>query len=213
MSKVIIFDLDGVLFDTIAFHREHALRHHPTLTLESWRDLSKGNFHDNWAKFKETIVDYVELSTEEEERRQKEFDAEKALLPMFPGMYELLTRLRMSGFVIALNTSAKNDNCVPLLEKSGILSMFDYIGTSEISKSKVEKFKLISERFSVAPEGMLFITDTIGDILEAQEMGVPTIAVTWGVHERESFNDGRFPNLVGIAGSVEELSSLIPQDL
>ena len=65
--------------------------------------------------------------------------------------------------------------------------MFDFLGTAEISKNKVEKFKILKEKYGIREEEMLFITDTLGDLRESSEAGVPTVAVTWGAHKREHF--------------------------
>ena len=56
---------------------------------------------------------------------------------------------------------------------------------------------------------MLFITDALGDLKDADIAGVPTIAVTWGVHNKSFFEKEKHINLIGIVDTVEELSNLI----
>ncbi len=38
------------------------------------------------------------------------------------------------------------------------------------------------EKYKTIPENAVFITDTVGDVLEARKCGVKAIAVTWGFH-------------------------------
>lgn len=52
---------------------------------------------------------------------------------------------------------------------------------------------------------MIFITDTLGDIRDADLANVPTVAVTWGAHNRSFFNREPHKNLVKIVDDVEEL--------
>ena len=56
---------------------------------------------------------------------------------------------------------------------------------------------------------MLFVTDTLGDIREADIAGIPTVAVTWGAHDESYFNREPHENLLKIVSSVSELEGFI----
>ena len=75
----------------------------------------------------------------------------------------------------------------------------------------VDKFNLIAEKYGVENKDMIFITDTLGDIREAEIAGVPTIAVTWGAHDISYFTREQHTNLVKIVDTPEELESWIRQ--
>ncbi len=47
------------------------------------------------------------------------------------------------------------------------------------------------------------ITDTLGDLKEANQTGIKTIAVTWGVHQREKLKAGS-PTVI-----IEEPTDLV----
>jgi phosphoglycolate phosphatase-like HAD superfamily hydrolase len=64
---------------------------------------------------------------------------------------------------------------------------------------------MIKEKYGVDSGDMIFITDTLGDIREADHEGVPTIAVTWGIHDHEYFNREPHDNLIAIVDSVSDL--------
>jgi len=128
---------------------------------------------------------------------------------MFSGVAELLRVLHEAGYILTINTSSFSRNCQPLLQNANIEKYFDFIGTAEVSKSKIEKFNLVAEKYSASKEEMLFVTDTVGDIREAAAAGIPTIAVTWGAHKAHHFKKEPQENLFGIAESVPELKKMI----
>jgi len=206
MEKIIIFDMDGVLFDSSAVIAKDMKHRYPDITEEMRKGLLVGNFHEQLAKL--TIPKKVETE-EESDARMTQYALDKSNVPMYAGMRDLLEFLYSNGYIIALNTSATNNNALPLLERTHITSMFDYIGTADISKSKVEKFKLIEEKFQATKENMLFITDTLGDIREADIASIPTVAVTWGSHDESYFNREPHSNLVAIVNTVPELKGFV----
>lgn len=52
------------------------------------------------------------------------------------------------------------------------------------------------------PKDAVFITDTLGDIREARECDIDSIAVTWGFHERKTLEKG---NPIVIVSDPREL--------
>lgn len=205
-TKIIIFDLDGVLFDSTAIAEKNMLDLYPDITNEMHKEVLTGNFHEEVAKL--TIPRKIE--TEEEKKiRQSQYSKDKSKVLMYEGMKELLIHLHSKGYILILNTSALDRNCLPLLENQNIKDLFDFLATAEISKSKVEKFKMIEDKYTTPKEDVLFITDTLGDIREADIANIPTVAVTWGTHDRSYFNREPHENLIGIADSVSELRAFI----
>lgn len=202
--KVIIFDLDGVLFDTTEHVINFFLEWFPTLTREKVHEMWTGNFDEEISKFR---VDNKPIDETPERRREKNriYSEKKSRLQMFPGIKELLLTLHKSGRILVINTLAREENCIPLLEQAGILNTFDFVATKKLSPSKIEKFKIIAERYAVSSEEMIFVTDTLGDIRDADVANVPTIAVTWGAHDHSYFNREKHNNLIKIVDSVSEL--------
>lgn len=205
-NKIIIFDLDGVLFDTVAPAIKHMKLIFPDMTLEAHKELLIGNFHEEVSKV--TLPRSQE--TEEETNARKLWYAQaKAESLMYEGTRELLIDLKNHGYTLGLNTSASDNNCLPLLKGTNITELFDFLGTAEISKSKVEKFKMVQEKYGMEKDDMLFITDTLGDIRESDIAGIPTVAVTWGAHDKSYFGREEHKNLVKIVDTTEELKNFI----
>ena len=178
MKKVIIFDLDGVIFDSVELMHDYG------------------------------VSTAVEESDDQLVARMKEYTTNKLKVPMFDGVLALLVRLHSHADLV-INTSASKENCLPLLERDGILDLFTFIAAKELSTSKIEKFKLIADRFNVELDDMIFITDTIDDVREAYAAKIPTIAVTWGVHTTEDFMSEPKDSLIAIVHTMNELESFL----
>ena len=205
-SKIIVFDMDGVLFDTTEIARKNMKNRFPDITDEIQKEILTGNFHEEVAKL---TIPRKKETEEEKITRQLQYSKDKSKALMYMGMKELLIEIKERGHIIIMNTSALDRNCIPLLEKSDIKDLFDMLATAELSKSKVEKFKMIQEKYGIEKNEMLFITDTLGDIKEADIAGIQTVAVTWGAHDKSYFTREKHENLIKVLDSVSELQDFI----
>ncbi len=199
--------MDGVIFDTIHLSKKALMESHPGITEEQYSELHTGNFHEEIKKYSHLKT---ELTDEEEEKRKVAYSESKSKSTIFDGMKDLLVDLHKLGVILVLNTSAYNRNCLPLLEVSSMTNLFDFVADADLSKSKVEKFDLIVHRYNLAKEELLFVTDAVGDVVEAETAGIPTIAVTWGASSEAHFKKENYRYLKQIVNTVSDLrNSLI----
>lgn len=205
--KTIIFDLDGVIFDSPGRVSKMLYDLYPTMTEEKLQMILSGNFHDELEKFK--LTNTSRLSEQERVEYFKRYTEDKASVPMFDGIQHLIKTLHNKGFNLIINTSAFEKNCFPMLEKCNIKEYFNFIATAEVSKSKVDKFQIIQDKYGLSKKDMVFITDTLGDIREADLCGMQTIAVTWGAQNRENLTVEPHNNLIDVVDTMKELEDVI----
>ncbi len=198
--------MDGVLFNTIPLAREAFLSIHPGTTEEMYNELHSGNYHEEAGKLKHLKIPET---AEEKSRRLGAYAREKSRAELFAGIKDLLAECRDSGCRLVLNTNAYDRNCLPLLENVHIKDFFDFVASADTSTDKVAKFKMIADRYGVGAADMLFVTDALGDVRDAEKAKVPAIAVTWGVHDRFYLEKERHLNLIAIVSTVPELGQKI----
>lgn len=191
--KSIIFDFDGVLVDSFEFHLKNVNDLYGiALTAEEYRDIHDGNFYDSALKKLEGIdfEDYAEKVA-----------LGQSLLPLDDRAKTLLFDLAQSSLLF-LVTSGWKSQVAPFLEKHAISGCFASCLYADDGKSKHEKIlKILNER-KILPEDCIFVTDTLGDILEAHELHIQCLAVSFGYHDKSRLLKG---NPTFIADSWDEV--------
>lgn len=205
MINSIIFDFDGVIHDTITIGYNINKIRDPNLTLDGYKDFFNGNLFANFnkqgeKKEKQVLDEFYEL-------QEKEFEN----LRIEEGIKEELLKLN-SRFNLFIVTSNKEITLKKYFENNNLTFIFKEILGLETHKSKEEKFKILINKYKMNKQNSIFITDTLGDILEANRMNLNTIAVDFGFHERKRLEKGNPIKIVStfreILPSIEEISKI-----
>ena len=128
---------------------------------------------------------------------------------VFPGIRALLTELRAAGIKLAVATTKPTEMAMLLLEKEGMVGLFDCIsgshpGSGDESKSTV--LRRAMEALDASPDSSVLVGDTKFDVLGAKECGIPCIGVGYGyAAEGELERYGA----IALAETVEELRGLL----
>ena len=191
----VIFDFDGVIADTFDINWALSQEHDETATLEDFLAHHDGNvFSEPRIKFR---PERVHLFYSEYRNRLLPSHVERASEP--------LKRLGETHSLYVISSTSEQA-ITEVLELAGLLTYFTRIMGVETHKSKVEKFKLLTNEYGITPNNSIFITDTLGDIREAHKVGIRTIAETFGFHDRKRLELG---HPFRIVNSWDEIESTV----
>ena len=186
-KKLVLFDFDGVLVDTLNIYHTISSEVNPDLSIEEYKTFFEGNIYDSLRKdgnktnrhpnFQERVQDYIR----------------EMVIPIL--LKDILINLSQN-YILFIVSSTPSSDLKQILQRENSLEYFTGILGSDVHTSKVVKNKMILEKYGVSPENAVFITDTLGDIKEARQCGIESIAVTWGFHDRERLEKGNPSHII-----------------
>ena len=211
MKKLVIFDLDGTLLDTIADLAEsanHALRQlgYPTRDVEKIRTFVGNGV--NKLLFR-ALPD--EEKTEENMMRMRThfvpyYDAHNAdLSAPYPGIVALLEELQAKGLMIAVASNKYQEATVKLVKHYfPMIDFVEVLGQREGINVKPDPTIVfdILKKAGVSKEETLYVGDSGVDMQTAINAGVDAIGVTWGFRPRTELEDF---HPMGLIDQAEEL--------
>lgn len=182
----LLFDFDGVIANSfgLAFDIQHEIC--PHLTQDEYRSRFAGNIHawqsDPDAHTAECRSD-IDFFTEYHNRM-------KNGAPIVPGMKEVLETLALQCTIIIIS-STTTPLIQELLQQYGVEhTVLEVLGV-DVAPSKSEKIRMVFTQYNVEANECIFITDTLGDVREAEHVGVDSIAVSWGYHTKQMLFEGK----------------------
>lgn len=195
MLKHLIFDFDGVIADTHDINWALSQEHDSTATYEDFLAHHDGNvFAEPRIKFKS---ERLHLFYSEYKKRLTSTHLKRATEP--------LKRLAKTYSLYVISSTSENV-IKEVLEQSNLLGLFTRIMGEETHRSKVEKFKILIDQHGITSDNSVFITDTLGDIKEANKVNIRIIAETFGFHPKERLILGEPFKIVD---SWEEIESVL----
>ena len=184
-KKFILFDFDGVIVDSFAPAYEVNKMICPSSSEEEYRRKFEGNIND-WTKGVFTHDEKCNHSID----FFAEYIPKMKNVGIVAGMDEVIKTLAQSYTLIVIS-STLSAPIQELLEKYNLAQYFTEIMGNDVHKSKVEKMKMVFQRYAISNKECVFITDTLGDMREALQTEVATIGVSWGFHTRETLMKGQ----------------------
>ena len=211
MKKLVIFDLDGTLLDTIADLAEsanYALKQlgYPTRDVEMIRTFVGNGV--NKLLFR-ALPD--EEKTEENMMRMRThfvpyYDAHNAdLSAPYPGIVALLEELQAKGLRMAVASNKYQEATVKLVKHYfPMIDFVEILGQREGINVKPDPTIVfdILQKADVSPEEVLYVGDSGVDMQTAINAGVDAVGVTWGFRSRTELEDF---HPMGLIDKAEEL--------
>ena len=215
MKKLVIFDLDGTLLDTIADLAEstnHALKQlgYPTHDVETIRTFVGNGIN----KLLERALPAHEQTEENVKLMRSHFvpyyDVHNAdLSSAYPGIVHLLEDLQEKGIMIAVASNKYQEATVKLVKHYfPMINFIEILGQREGINVKPDPSIVfdILKKANVNKEEVLYVGDSGVDMQTAINAGVDAVGVTWGFRPRTEL-EGFQP--MGLIDKAEELLGFI----
>lgn len=123
----------------------------------------------------------------------------------YPGMIDLLNKLKNEGFKLYVATSKLETIALEVLDHFDMTEYFDEIAGSTADGSREKKedvIKYLLDKIGEDETGTVMVGDTNFDVLGAAELGIPCIAVTWGFGDLDEMKKA---GAVAIVNDMDEL--------
>lgn len=187
MIKAVVFDMDGVIFDSEKLYRKHWMitgKEYgiPEETMSELCNLIAGATKENNEKLMKSRFgqdfDYMEFRGRTMERMDQ--DILEHGLELKAGVKELFAYLKDKGYQIGLATSTARERAEKNLKNAGILDVFDeivYGGTVPRGKPYPDIYLRACELLGVKPEEAMGIEDSLNGVKASATAGLYTVMV------------------------------------
>lgn len=189
MYKLVIFDFDGTLADTVkdvavCFNEALKLCGFPQHSLQEVCNLVGGNLEVIISKLlppEQAVPENIEKVKNLYRNIYSACSKENTFL--YPGIMDLLLELKENKILLAVNSNKGQDLLLQMIEQMFPKGFFDAVaGYSEQYPPKPDPFGVerILQECRCRAEDAVYVGDGLSDIKTAQNAGLPCIFVPWG---------------------------------
>ncbi|MBI4087872.1 HAD family hydrolase [Candidatus Kaiserbacteria bacterium] len=183
MQRFVLFDFDGVIANSMALSFAVSKQFNPELDEKSYRQLFEGNVYRSFEKLRGPDNGHRDrYFAEFVPRLHNEVDLVRDMDDVIKTLSE--------EYTLAVVSSTPSQAIIDFLSRYQLREYFSDILGVDVHTSKVEKMRMIFEKYGTAAEHCVFITDTLGDMREAEEHGMGAIGDSWGLHDHKTLSKG-----------------------
>jgi len=179
-NTVIVFDFDGVLFDSWQFvftHWQAVLAETGyQLTETKLRDIFDGN---SWSEMQS--VGATQAHKQDYDLREQNFFND---VPFFLGATDLV-KILGPKHTLAIVSNNQRKLIKHRLREEDLLQYFHTVLGREDEGNKSTRISRVLDDIGMEDPNVLFVTDTTGDLKEGEKLGLTNIAVSWGYHTKD----------------------------
>ena len=185
MKRNIIFDMDGVIFDTERFFLQCCVPAAESLGMQGMEEVALKCIGLTEEETARVVVSHYGEEAPLEEYREETFRIfrekyEKEGLPLKPGAEEILRWLSEDGSRIALASSTKTEIVRMELKDAGLIGYFHVIvggDQAERSKPAPDIFLKAAEELGAEPKQCFVIEDSFNGVRAANAAGMRVLMV------------------------------------
>ncbi|MGV9391316.1 HAD-IA family hydrolase [Streptomyces olivaceus] len=180
-TRAIVFDLDGVLVDSVGVMRE-------AFTVAYREVVGPGEppfaeYSKHLGRYFPDIMRIMGLPLALQEPFVRESYRLAHRVRMFDGVPDLLRSLRTDGYRLAVATGKSGPRARSLLDGLGVLTQFEHVlGSDEVANAKPAPDIVLRamELLGAGPDETMMIGDAVTDLASARAAGVTAVAALWG---------------------------------
>ena len=180
MKKVVAFDFDGTIAETITMcieafcesvspYSDHELTEQEIVQTFGLNEtgMVKAVVKHNW---QQALCDFYKRYTA----------LHRAITEPYPGIRELIIWLKAHNVFVALITGKGEQSCAISLKALNMENIFDEILCgSEKSPNKAERIECLLKKHAVSKSDFYYIGDTVQDIYACRKVGVTCLSAAW----------------------------------
>ncbi|NCB61681.1 MAG: HAD family hydrolase [Gammaproteobacteria bacterium] len=188
--QLIIFDWDGTLMDSIqrivsCMQKAARACNLPEPSSEDVRDIIGLSLSVAMPRlFPQAVPEQHQILIQHYSNYYKHLDDTPT--PLFPGVDDMMRQLHAAGKSLAVATGKSRSGLERVLAETGLGGLFCIRRGADEAKSKPDPLMLkqILDELAIPVEQSVMIGDSVHDLAMAKAIGMDSIGVTWGVHDR-----------------------------
>ncbi len=187
MIEAVVFDMDGVIFDSEKLYRKHWMITGeeygiPKDLMHELCNLMAGSTKERNEKMMKARFgqDFDYMTFRSKTMTRMDQDVLENGVELKPGVVELFEYLKTRGLKIGLATSTQQERAERNLTNAGIISYFDdivYGGVVANGKPAPDIYLKACENLGVKPEAAMGIEDSINGVKSSAAAGLYTVMV------------------------------------
>jgi phosphoglycolate phosphatase-like HAD superfamily hydrolase len=197
-NLVLIFDFDGTIADTINFAKKNF--DFPGRENINWQELRNKGAKE---AFKSLGISLIRIPFVLNQARQilyQKIDRVK----LVKGMDQALAIIGSKGYRLGILTSCAKDTVEKFL-RINQLSVFEFVYSEKNIFNKANKLNRLLKKNKLDPQNVFYIGDETRDMEAAKEVGVRTVAVTWGFNSEKALLERQPDYLIRKPGELVAL--------
>lgn len=185
-SKVIIFDFDGTIANTLEIIAESYNKIAPFYNCKILNFEEKERFRSlrPMEFFKECNISPLLIPVFSLHIKAELFGKINDV-KIFSGIAEAIFQLKSKNYVLGLMSSNSKKNIYAFLKTNQIYQYFDFVHSGKNIFGKDQVVSNLIRKYSIIKQNLIYVGDEVRDVEAMKKIHVKVVAVTWGFNSRD----------------------------